>query len=103
VRELKAGDLICCESTAAVVIHLRRLSAAGPKYSGGIDTAFLCSDSQLHALIRVAVGQSGGGFGNGGGWDLKVDVDVFAKRPAEPGLCRKCRDRYTGFERVVER
>ncbi len=34
--------LILCETIPAITIHLRQLTAAGPKYGGGADTKALC-------------------------------------------------------------
>lgn len=72
------GDLIVCESTSAVVLHVRRLSEAGPMYSGGIDTPFLCAMPRLN------------------GWDTHVPLDAI--RAGEAGVCRRCceaLERYT--------
>ena len=57
------GDLIACETVAAITVHLRRLSAAGSKYGGGADTPALCGAKPS--------------------WDLKSDV--------ETARCQRCR------------
>jgi hypothetical protein len=36
------GDLIVCETVAAITTHLRRLTAVGPKWGGAADTLALC-------------------------------------------------------------
>lgn len=52
---------------------IRRLTAAGRKLGGGVDTPSLCG--------RVTLIDVGGV----GGWDLRVPVDVD-----QPWACRKC-------------
>lgn len=73
---MTTGALIVCESTAAIVLHLRRLSPAGPRYTGGIDTPFLCGAKYLN------------------GWDTRIPVEAFDGEPnrGPTRLCRGCRD-----------
>jgi hypothetical protein len=61
-----------CESVHATGLgpwHLRKLTAAGQKLGGGIDTASLCDH------VRPQ-GQLGGdkNLRGGGGWDLAVEI-----------------------------
>lgn len=69
------GALVLCETTAAVTIHLRRLSSAGPKYGGGADTKTLC--------------------GMKPSWDLEC-------RNTEIARCKKCRE-AAGMEPHAQR
>lgn len=67
-----AQDYAFCESVHATGLgpwHLRKLTAAGKKLGGGIDTASLCD------LVRPS-GQLGGptNIRGGGGWDLEVAI-----------------------------
>jgi hypothetical protein len=38
----KPGDLIVCETNAAIATHLRRLTTRGPQWGGGADSPALC-------------------------------------------------------------
>jgi hypothetical protein len=70
---MKPADLIVCESTAAITLHLRPLSAKGPCYSGGIDTPFLCRAERVN------------------GWDTKIPVEVFDGGGGQSRLCGECK------------
>lgn len=77
---MSATYSFCEPSHGGVRWHIRELSAAGPKYSGGIDTASLCG--------RVRP------FGNGGtgGWDVKHEVTPEAVERVKP--CQQCAEEY---------
>ena len=67
----------CESSTGLGPWHIRRLTKAGRKPGGGIDTPSLCGS------VRPR-----GDRGGWGGWDIKV-IDPLGVVPA-PVLCRKC-------------
>lgn len=56
-------ELICCETIAAITVHIRRVTEAGPKYGGGADSLTLC--------------------GKKAAWDTKFDI--------EEARCMSCR------------
>ena len=66
-----------CETTAAIIWHIRELSSAGPKYSGGADTLTLC--------------------GGQAAWDIQCEINeaTLTFRPGEAGNpCKVCLARY---------
>ncbi len=63
--------------------HIRRLSDAGLKLGGGIDTPSLCG------RIRP-LGDTTGGRRGGGGWDLEARIT----RPQLEHCCSGCRTEY---------
>jgi hypothetical protein len=60
-----------CETIAAYVWHIRRLTTLGRKLSGGADTLALCK-------ARVA-------------WDLKAPINDNLRGD---GMCRECTEKY---------
>lgn len=74
-----------CETVAAIVWHIRQLSDAGPKYSGGADTRTLC--------------------GGQAAWDIQCEINeaTLKARPGEPGRpCKVCAERYKEMTNVTE-
>lgn len=66
-----------CETTAAIVWHIRQLGPAGPKYGGGADTPTLC--------------------GGQAAWDVQCEINeaTLTFRPGQPGNpCKVCLQRY---------
>lgn len=83
-----------CESVHAAPLapwHIRKLSEAGLKTGGGIDTPSLCG------RVRPFGDESGERRG-AGGWDLRVRIlpRHFAKVPAGSSLicCAECAAEY---------
>jgi hypothetical protein len=73
-----------CESVTGIGRwHIRKLSAAGLKLGGGIDTPTLCG------RIRP-MGDEGGGRRGGGGWDLEARITKLQLE----AVCPDCRKEY---------
>lgn len=67
-----------CETNAAYVYHIRRLTPAGRKLGGGADTPALC--------------------GRKVSWDVPTPVDLT---PPLNGLCKECATRYIEYREIV--
>lgn len=83
------ADLIrysLCEPSQAAAMakwHVRKLSDAGPKYGGGIDTPSLCKKVQPWG--EPVPGKKYKGYG---GWDLEVRI---TQHHLEHNVCGECR------------
>ena len=73
VGDLESGEFSFCETmTPSWALHIRQLTAAGKKLSGGADTKALCGK-------EVA-------------WDLKVEVEISALHLGH--CCQACAESY---------
>jgi hypothetical protein len=78
-----------CEWSGAASLapwHIRRLTEAGKKTGGGVDTASLCGRVQPH---------SQGGWG---GWDLEAEVAGYPMDRETEGrrhVCKTCAEKYS--------
>lgn len=66
-------DYAYCETIAAYVWHIRKLTTKGLKPGGGADTRALCGAEAL--------------------WDI-ANVEVFPNNPAWRNACRKCKAEF---------
>lgn len=68
--------------------HIRQLTSAGPRYSGGIDTASLCERVKPYAM------------GGAGGWDVQHEVTAESVGRVRP--CPQCAEEYQRRHTALE-